>query len=385
MIEKKYTTIEKQIQILKKRNLQIDDEDERILKTYLLEYGYERVITGSNALFKTSNKENCCGNEDKEKYDDNSKASHLMMAFDIDRNISSEIFKFLSKSGEIKINTIIANNVARLLWEKMLQKNGLIFGIDDEGFKEIFPNYEKVLNLKGEEAILKLKEKIRGESIQNNLYYLEIEEAKKDFQKNKIISNQDKVENNIKNNIEKIEKKSNRNKSILYLPIWKIANAWNLSSTLTIFKSMGQKEQNKIIKDVCPKFYELKISSKEFAEILFWIKNIRNMLAHNYSVYKIKYPLNKPNKNFISLIKKLKSQKIISNDINFDSENKTGLMTFVKLLEVFLNITENKIQKEIQKIIDKKFNDKKKNKIFKKNELEQLEKVKEKIQAIINR
>lgn len=176
MIEKEYKTIKEQIKILKDRKLIIKDEnEEELLKTYLLEYGYERVITGSNSLFKKSN-------ENNDNYEENSKAEHLMMAFDIDRNISIEIFKYLSKSAEIKINTIIANTIAGILSEKNLQKNGLIFGIfgiNNNNYQVIFPNY------KNKNDIWNLKKWIAGESVQNGLYDLEIEEVQKDLKNSK--------------------------------------------------------------------------------------------------------------------------------------------------------------------------------------------------------
>lgn len=375
MIEKEYKTIKEQIEILKKRGLIIRDEDEEeSLKTYLLEYGYERVITGSNSLFKTSNKDN---------YDENSKAKHLMMAFDIDRNISIEIFKYLSKSGEIKINTIIANTIAWILSEKQLQENGLIFGINNKDYQIIFPNYQKNKN------ILNLKEWIAGESAQNGLYDLEMQEAKKDFKKSKIINNQEKVKENIEENIKnikdnkKIFANSNDDKSILYLPIWKIANTWTLNSAINIFRCMAEKKQYEIIKNSCWKFSELGITPAEFIEILFWIKKFRNMLAHNYSIYKMNYVLKKTkyiSYKFEEFIKKLKEAKIILREIDSINEIQTGLITFVRLLEIFLNIKENKIKEGIEEIIEKKFDKKIKDK---NDDAEQLEKVKGKIKDII--
>lgn len=384
MIEKEYKTIEEQIKILEDRKLIISDKkEEESLKTYLLEYGYERVITGSNSLFKTSN-------ENKDDYDENSRADHLMMAFDIDRNISIEIFKFLSKSGEIKINTIIANTIAGILSEKQLQENGLIFGINDKDYQIIFPNYKNKKN------IWNLKKWIAGESIQNGLYDLEIKEAQKDLENStKEIKKWAEVKINIENNINEFKKKNNIDevqakwkKWSLYLPIWKIANTWNLASSINIFKCMDEKKQNEIIKNASPKFENLKINPREFTEILCWIKNFRNMLAHNYSVYKMKYIIKKNKYNFdnlpelIDFIKKLKKEEIIQNNINSRCEVKTNLIEFVKLLEVFLNIEDNKIQKAIDKIIENKFDRKIK---AKKDDYNQLEKVKEIIQEIINK
>lgn len=377
MIEKEYTTIEKQIEILKDRKLIISDKDKNRLETYLLEYGYERVITGSNDLFKTSN-------ENTDDYDENSKAEHLMMAFDIDRNISIEIFKYLSKSAEIKINTIIANTIAGILSEKELQKNGLIFGINDKNYQIIFPNYEN------KNGVWNLKKWIAGESIQNGLYDLEIKKAKKDLESSKKeIKEKVKVKINIENNIEEFKKKNNidefqakRKNWILYLPIWKIANTWSLGSTINIFKYMPEEKRNEIIKNVCPKFSELEMNSQEFVEILFWIKKFRNMLAHNYSIYKMGYVLkeNKKECNSYKLkdfIKKLQDAEIISKNVEYENKIETGIMTFVRLLEVFLNIEENKIQEAIEKIIEDKFN--------KKNDFRQLKEAKDKIQEIIDK
>lgn len=373
MIEKEYTKIEQQIEILRKRKLVIDPKDEELLKTYLLEYGYERVITGSNSLFKTLN---------NNEYDKNSKAKHLMMAFDIDRNISSEIFKYLSKSAEIKINTIIANTIAGILSKEKLQNNGLIFGINNSDYQKIFPNYKN--------SILDLKRIIAGESIQNGLYDLEIQEIEKDFENiEKKIKEKEKVIANIKDSIEKlqIQKNNNINQSKeklkycnLYLPIWKIANTWTLASTINIFKFINKECKREIIENTCPKFKELKINHKEFNQILFWIKIFRNMLAHNYSIYKMgcvlkkekyeyfkeakinlkqnqKYNCNK----FNNFIEKLKKAQIISNNDVSNNQVKISLMTFVKLLEVFLNIDNNKIQKAIEKIIEDKITAKIKN------------------------
>lgn len=368
MIEKEYKTIEEQIEILKNRKLIIKDKDEEeSLKTYLLEYGYERVITGSNSLFKTSNKDN---------YDQNSKAKHLMMAFDVDRNISIEIFKYLSKSAEIKINTIIANTIARILSEEKLQKNGLIFGIKDNDYWIIFPNY------KNKNDIWNLKKWIAGESIQNGLYDLEIEEAKKDLENTKKeIKEKVNVKINIENNIDEFQAKG---KSwSLYLPIWKIANTWNLASSINIFKCLHKEKQKEIIENACPKFKYLEINPEEFTQILYWIKNFRNMLAHNYSVYKMNYVLKETKYDryeFNGFIEKLKKAEIIQNNIDSNKEVETSLIAFVKLLEIFLNIEGNKIQKAIEKIIEDKFNKKNKDK---KDDVEQLEKVKIKIKDII--
>lgn len=381
MIEKEHKTIEEQIQILKKRGLIIrNEEEENSLKTYLLEYGYERVITGSNSLFKTSNEDN---------YDENSKAEHLMIAFDIDRNISIEIFKYLSKSAEIKINTIIANTIAGILSEKKLQKNGLIFGINDNDYQIIFPNYEEVLNNKKENQankvespIFKLKRIISGESVQNGLYNSDIKEIKNDFESTKKdIEDKDKVKRNIEKNINEFQAKLKY--PSLYLPIWKIANTWNLASTITIFKSMNKEKQNEIIENICPKFKHLKINPEEFTQILYWIKNFRNMLAHNYSVYKMNYVLKETRYDryeFNGFIEKLKNAKIIPSDTNFNRKVWTGLIRFVKLLEVFLSTKENKIKEGIEEIIEKKFDKKIK---AEKDDVEQLEKVKEKIKDII--
>lgn len=370
MIQKEYKTIEEQIEILKNRGLIISDKEEISLKTYLLEYGYERVITGSNFLFKTSK-------ENNDNYEENSKAKHLMMAFDIDRNISIEIFKYLSKSAEIKINTIIANTIAGILSEKELQKNGLIFGINYDEYQIIFPNY------KNKNDIWNLKKWIAGESLQNGLYDLEIKEAQKDLENSR---KESKEKVNIENSIKEFKEKNNiyefqaKQKNLsLYLPIWKIANTWTLGSTINLFKCMHRNKQKEIIENACPKFKSLGIIPREFTEILCWIKNFRNMLAHNYSVYKMHYVLNEKYKSSI-FIEKLKEAKIILKGIDSNREVSTGLITFVKLLEVFLNIEENKIQKAIEEIIEKKFD----KKIKEKNDnVKQLEKVKGKIKDII--
>lgn len=348
---KKFTTTEEQISKLEKEYmLKMDEDGKEKLKLYLEWYGYERVVTDSKPLlFDNAN------SVFKEEYN----AKDLCKIYDLDRNISTTISRYLLKSAEIKFNTLVANHIAKKMYEKGLEKHGLIGTIVTDDLEKIFPKYEiEYPKYKNRPQISQLKRDLLGLLIiQENRGQL------LDEYKNIIAAKHAEISARIESysNNKVLDKEIMEN---VYLPIWTLATSWTFDRTVKFYNCLDEQTQKEIIKKFVGDSTNWLINNSlsqihkhVFPVIMNWMKYVRNIVAHNGQIYSLEYnpseknkQLEKHNIDFNFVFDFLKNVFKITRNEN----DSYGLMSFVKILESVLSIHDKKIQKEINELFGKR-------------------------------
>ncbi|MDE6289336.1 MAG: Abi family protein [Ureaplasma sp.] len=286
---KPHLTIVQQIDLLKSRNLKIDDWEE--IYSYLSNYSYQILINGYNDPFMKNFDRN------KNEYAYNSSTRSIISLFNYDENISLLLLKDIRKV-EKKLLTTITYYISDKL-SKLNKNDGRILEIDNSDFKQIFSN-------KGNrEEICKLMSKYLEPTDKFILKYVD-EFSEYNFYK---------------------------------IPIWILSIKWTFGSLIQIFKLLNKEIQYKIIYS-----FNLKINIKQFIKIMGFLNIIRNKIAHGHVLYNLKFKLQDDSIQKFIFINKLDIRLI-----NFELR----LFDFIKiickinndnnLLEKFKNETLNSI------------------------------------------
>ncbi|MDE6473445.1 MAG: Abi family protein, partial [Ureaplasma sp.] len=241
--EKEHLTIEQQIELLKCRNLKINNVSKT--KWYLERYNYQLIINGYNDPFIKS------FDRRKNLYDYDSSFESIIELFDYDRMISDIILSEIQN-----IERTLSHKIAYIISEEMFtykQKNGKIFKIDDKLFKILFK--EKIPFNEFKSEITKYVNKIN-----DNLFI--------------------KYHSNIED-----------------IPIWTLSLSWTFGNLIFIFRNLNKNLQKKIINS----YGNLSWNIDQFTKIMIVLNRIRNRTAHNNVLYNVSIKLNNKMKSFFEI------------------------------------------------------------------------------------
>ena len=228
---KKFTPIEKQIELLESRGLNINDRNK--FKWYLESYNYQNLINGYNDFFIVNN------NRKENKYKSLATSNGIISLFNFDRSISKYILSNI-QNIERKLSTSIAYTIAETMNNKG-DNSGKLFNINEKLKNFIFKNLNAFNEVKS-----KFKEK-----------------------ENKLLLN-----DAFKSRYKKIEE----------IPIWFIVIFISFGDLLLILKNLRKNVFFEIIKN--SKIHLLNNFSKgELIDLFKIIKNIRNRICHNNVLY----------------------------------------------------------------------------------------------------
>lgn len=241
--DKKHLTIDQQIELLKSRNLKINN----VLKTkwYLERYNYQLIINGYNDPFMES------FDRRKNLYDYNSSFESIIELFDYDRMISNIILSEIQN-----IERTLSHKIAHIISEKMnlhKKENGKILKIDKQFFKILFK--EKVPFIEFKNEITKYVDKINDSLFK-------------------------KYHSNIKD-----------------IPIWTLCMSWTFGDLIFVFKNLNKNLQKKIITS----YENLSWNIDQFIKIMVVLNRIRNRAAHNNVLYNVIIKLDQYMKYFFKI------------------------------------------------------------------------------------
>ncbi|WP_027119825.1 Abi family protein [[Mycoplasma] testudinis] len=320
------------------------------IELYLNSYGYERVVSSAKPLIFDYEK-----NIFKPEFN----GQDLCKIFDIDRNISSTISRYLLKSAEIQFNTLVANQIAQLLFEANIETHGLIGAVKDKDLEKIFDQHKKVYKVFKKQknnknliipAIWQLKRDLISRPVSKEKYNKTIEEYKKEITKCPEIATIINDYINKRPNDEAVEN--------CWLPIWILATNWTFDRTIAIYHCLSPKVQYQIAKKFIsnPKWlidndFDNTFNNS-FDLFLDWMKTVRNIIAHNDQIYNFSYNLQEVQNDVLKLEK---TRDFLSQVVKIEPKSgfKYGLISFVKFLEGCLNIPPKQIVKEIKQLFQK--------------------------------
>ncbi|MGL5591150.1 MAG: Abi family protein [Mycoplasmoidaceae bacterium] len=324
----KILSIEEQIEKLKKSGLKFVDEDsEKKFIVYLTEYNYEILINGYwfDEFYQ----------DDKKTFSKDVSSNDIRYIFDIDRNISSIIWKYF-KGIELHFNSIITNTLCEI-FEKNLD-GPYVALLDEKSVKEIFGYYKtNKKNCTNSEGI--------KEAFLRNAYrekwFDNLEIKNRNLEDEKIIKKIDSVSKTKKT--EKVAKHS-----LVHLKA--LSSSWTFSQVKQIYKWMSDDYKNIVInnffKDIkIDKHINLKKERLALKELLEKFSDFRNALAHNHKIidWKLVIKNDELAKNF-SLITNEKISKNQSYNISY----------IIKMVQSIEKMENDKILKEIEAYINEK-------------------------------
>ncbi len=294
MNEKKFKTLDEQINLLKNKGLNINNESR--LKWYLSSYNYQNFINGYNDFFMINNdrKEN--------KYKKTASSNCIIELFNFDRLVSKYILSNI-QNIERKISTPLAYTLAQFMYEHKLE-NGKLFMSkhDDVIIKKIF----------------NIKNKNEWEEFLNSI----------------------KKEVNLKLEIFKKYKK------FCDIPLWSLVIHLSFGKLIYILKKLNKNIFYLTINNsTLNKNTEL--SNKELISIFEIIKNSRNRICHNNVLYNISI------KNPTLAINS--SSKLIKNSKKYNMEiNRINLHLLILIIETLDNTKDNSLINIVNNLIENK-------------------------------
>lgn len=256
MKNKYFLTIDKQIELLKSRNLKINDENKA--KFYLKTCGYQNFINGYNDPFMSGFR------RQNNKYWNFSEMQEMINLFNFDRTISRYILSNI-QNFERYFNSSIVYCISEKLNEVNID-NGNIFCIDDESvwdsiFKSKFKNRDK--------NVYEIFTNIFNKSRDNELL--------------------------------------KRYKNVQQVPIWSLFIYADFGSIIKLFNKLSKQLKENIIDYI----FEGKqnINVEEFVSICKILKNIRNKCCHNNVLYNFESNEKQASK-FLRLVYKFPIKKV---------------------------------------------------------------------------
>lgn len=343
---RKYLLVDEIIDLLEKeKGLLFDSKvSKEKFKTYLIQYNYNFFVKclRHKLMF-----------DEKGKYKKEFDSNQVRYLFDIDRRISTIIFKYF-KSFELLLN----NAITSILSKEINRKTGIpyIAALPKNDFLEIFENYTQVYRQqkKINSSDLVINQNfigLIGEFFKNYSsinFYDELSFKNKDSEPKEII---DKISNAwFLKNKDYLNICGEKKKDWIYIEFFSLTFQLSFSQLIRIFKSLNNNLKNQVIKFFCQNLYSkrkhLKLKDTAFISILEMFSSLRNKLAHNDNITKFKYNLSAENIDN-DIIKILGYKKEKNN--NFYIFNLNDLIIF---MQKFLGT--NKIIEEIQENINNK-------------------------------
>ncbi len=225
---KPFTTYEQQIELLKSRNLII--EDEKTAKLFLEKEGYFNVINGYKDAFLKNRKE--------EKYKQNIKFEDVSKLYNFDKSLRHKIL-ILVLDIENTFKTIIAYEFAQQ------------FGADAYLNASNYNNKNQSLQIKVSNFILNLNDQIDKNTAKNEKQYDCIRHYKNNH---------------------------------AFIPIWVLFNYLTFGQ-ISNFYSLLQPSTKVAIANHISKLYDFELNTKDLYTIIRILVNLRNICAHNQRIY----------------------------------------------------------------------------------------------------
>lgn len=246
-MNKTYKTFDEQIEILKSRNLSINNSGK--LKWYLQTFNYQNFINGYNDPFMQN------FTRSTNIYRDDASDLAMIDLFNFDRSLSTLLFSNI-KQIESQLNTAITHEIARVLDENNYPNGNILNVINDTNImRKIF---KKDVN------ILTLKKSVKGKfgDKETNLWK--------------------KYKQNYKDT-----------------PIWVLSIFWSFGDIIFIFKNLRKQLKRLILE----KYFNNKFDNSDaLYKTLIWLKTVRNSACHNNVVYNLSTSTN--SLTILSLIEK---------------------------------------------------------------------------------
>lgn len=307
---KNFKSIDEQIELLKSKKLNINNEDR--LKWYLKSFNYQNFVNGYNDFFMELN------NRKTNRYKIEANSEGLIELFNFDRTISKHILSTI-QNIERKISTAIAYTIAQELKIKGKDETGKIFNYkyNDLTIKKIFNDFEN------------------------------------EEEWNKFIDDfNDGVKRNKGENIFK------NFSNISEIPIWSSIIYVSFGSLLNFLKKIKKNIFYEMLKNSCLYNWN-QVSRGEFLTILSILKDIRNRICHNNVLYNITITSHHKIcaiKNFLKIEKKIKKIGLFQlNKIIEMIDSGKEIFLNNKINELFIN-SMNSIDENIKKDIKNKIN-----------------------------
>lgn len=222
--DKPFKTYEEQIEILKSRNLSINDKEIPEIKNFLRNFNYYSIINGYSFIFQST----------KDYYDDNITFTHLILLYILDKALKELIFS--------KIQIIEKNLSSKIAYEfsKVHGEDHNIY-LSTNNFNESAPMFERTHN--------KLSSKINSKINATE---------KKEY---------------IKHYLTKYNK----------IPLWVLINDFTIGEKSSFFKIMKPSEKSAICRD-----YDSAIMPITLETFLRNLTIYRNICAHDDLLFSIK-------------------------------------------------------------------------------------------------
>ncbi len=287
-MSKEFKSLDEQVDRLK--SLGVDIKNRKNVKSLLIKYNYQNFINGYNDPFFK-------GYDRGRNYSENTTIKCFKKLFKFDIELGKI---FLPKIQELE--RILSTNIAYFLGEHLYIngiKDGRIFSVEEKRLSSYFrSNYV---------------------SSKNDLVEL----------MTKFLSRRsDKL-------VDKYLKVSGDGIKIIdynKVPIWTLCLSWTLGDCIDILESLSKPIQNNILNSILS---NVSITVYEFVKILRKINALRNRIAHNNVIYNTRFRSEQMMyMNFF--IKNNINNKIKSNELR--------VMDIAKIIDCFLNLTNNKIE-----------------------------------------
>lgn len=329
----KFLSIEDQIKNLENKGLKfIDEESRNMFILYLEDYNYEILINGYwfEDLYQ----------EDKKTFSEMIYSDDIRYLFDIDRTISSIIWKYF-KGIELHLNALITHILCKA-FEKYLDGPYVVL-INEKSVKQIFGNYtpKKIVRKYKNEDSNNIKKYLLKYASRNK-WFEYVTRYNREFENKEIIRKVDDSVSNLK------EWSTIKKYSLVHLQT--LSSSWTFSELIWIYKSLSDDLQDSLRE----KFFDygniykdnnFEIESVALIELLEKFSLFRNALAHNSKIidWKIKIETEELANTFSSII----GEEVFIN-------KPYNISFIVKIIQGIRRIENDKILKEIEDYIFEK-------------------------------
>ena len=330
----KFLNIDDQLKKLENKKLVFTDQNSKnIFKSYLQDYNYSNFVLGL--------KNKLMFNPDK-TYKKEFTSNNLRYLFDIDRNISTIIWKYF-KSFELNLNSSIFKVLAEVIQQKT--NTPYLACLSEKEFDEIFNNLNTIIYYE-EKATIK-----KNMFIQEFFKNYDMNEWFDDVAQKNLDSENDKIINKIKNSwiATKAKGVPRKKRNWIYLQIFVLCSCFSFSQLIKFFKAVNKELQQKIISNFTKNiksFNNSKITIESMIELLDIMSKYRNALAHNGNIMKFKIDV-KENSSLFNIFKIRK---------NVLCKNKFHLNELIRIIEITIGLKEKNIFNEIKNSIQQKIN-----------------------------
>ena len=341
---RRYLNPEQQLDLLanEKKLVFVDKESKDIFLEYLKLYGYYSLIkkTYHPLMFKIDSK-----NPTSKIYKEEFSSNNLRYLFDIDRNISTIIYKYF-RSIEFLINTSLSKVLSKKINE--LTKCPYIAAISEKDFDIIFSNINKKI--------------ATSKKRNNNLVLNVFLELFKNYRQDDISLEEIAKENRDRENVlilDKIKKgwlfnsiKNSRNYNIKHYGSWELIDIYSIMETLNfqqlyrITSYLSKSLKNELMHQCISKVNKKnKLVAEDFELLLLILSKVRNLFSHNGFLLAF---------NFQSDERTIKSLNAIIKFFNLDVRDQTlKLNDIILIMEKLIGI-ESKIINEVYCSIETK-------------------------------